>query len=162
MENKHVGLIIIGISIVLIFIIFLFQNALQDVVTASCGLDHSVYCPMNDTIKQQTYLSLGIVAVLFVIGLVLIFTKAKEKIVLRKIKEKIEIQRKPIDYSKLNNEEKAIAKVLENNGNGMFQSDLVEKSGFGKVKITRILDRLEARQIIERKRRGMNNFVVLR
>jgi len=162
MENKHVGLIIIGIAIVLVFIIFLFQSTLKEIVLASCGLPHAVNCPMNQTIKQQTYLSLGIVGILMVIGFVLVFTKPKEKIVLRKIKEKVEVQRKPVDYSKLNNEEKAIAKILENNSNGMFQSDLVEKSGFGKVKITRILDKLEARQIIERKRRGMNNFVVLR
>jgi uncharacterized membrane protein len=38
----------------------------------------------------------------------------------------------------------------------------MEKLGVGKVGITRLLDKLEAKQLIERKRRGMNNVVVLR
>jgi uncharacterized membrane protein len=44
----------------------------------------------------------------------------------------------------------------------MFQSTLMEKLGIGKVGITRLLDKLEAKQLIERKRRGMNNIVVLK
>ena len=44
----------------------------------------------------------------------------------------------------------------------MFQSDIAEKTGFDKVKVTRVLDRLEGKQLIERKRRGMTNIVILR
>lgn len=36
------------------------------------------------------------------------------------------------------------------------------KTGLTKVKVTRILDRLEGREIIERKRRGMTNVVILK
>jgi len=34
--------------------------------------------------------------------------------------------------------------------------------GIGKVGLTRLLDKLEAKQLIERKRRGMNNIVLLK
>ena len=61
----------------------------------------------------------------------------------------------------LNKEEKAIYSILIKEKN-MFQADLVDKSGFGKVKVTRILDRLESKNLIERKRRGMNNIVALK
>ena len=44
----------------------------------------------------------------------------------------------------------------------MFQSDLVEKSEFPKAKVSRILDKMEARGLLERKRRGMANAVVLK
>ena len=44
----------------------------------------------------------------------------------------------------------------------MFQRDLMEKLEIGKVKTTRLLDKLESKQIIERKRRGMNNIIVLK
>jgi uncharacterized membrane protein len=44
----------------------------------------------------------------------------------------------------------------------MFQSDLVEGTGMQKVKITRLLDRLEGLKLIERKRRGMTNVVILK
>ena len=44
----------------------------------------------------------------------------------------------------------------------IFQADLIEKTGFGKAKMTRILDRLEGKGFVERKRRGMTNVVVIR
>ena len=37
-----------------------------------------------------------------------------------------------------------------------------EKLEIGKVGMTRILDKLESKDIVERKRRGMNNVVVLK
>ena len=158
MENKHVGYIILGIAVILIFIIFLFQGALKEIVTASCGLPHATNCPMNQTIKQQTYLSLGIVGILFIIGSVLIFNKPKEKIIIKKISEK----KKKIDFTKLDSAEKQVIDLLLKENGTIFQATLMEKLGTGKVGITRLLDKLEAKQLIERKRRGMNNIVVLR
>ena len=58
--------------------------------------------------------------------------------------------------------EKEVVDLLLKEGNAMFQADLMEKLNIGKVGVTRLLDRLEAKQIIERKRRGMNNIVVLK
>ena len=52
-------------------------------------------------------------------------------------------------------------RAREKSNGTIFQSDLVEKSDFSKVKVSRILDKLEGRQLIERKRRGMTNVVVL-
>ena len=88
MENKKVGLIIIGIAVLLVGIIFLFQAALREVVAASCGMEHGLTCSMNVAIDQQTYLALGIVGLLIVIGLVIMFTKHKEKIIVKKIKQR--------------------------------------------------------------------------
>ena len=158
MENKHVGFLIIGISLILALIVFLFQSALKDIVLASCGSPHAVSCPMNQTIKQQTYLALGIVGILFITGLVMVFNKPKEKIILKKIKDK----KKKIDLNGLNIKEKEVIKTLEEENGTIFQADLMEKLSIGKVGITRLLDKLEAKQLIERKRRGMSNVVVLK
>ena len=38
---------------------------------------------------------------------------------------------------------------------------LIQETGFSKVQMTRILDRMEGRKIIERKRRGMTNVIIL-
>ena len=84
MENKYVGYLILGIAALLIVVIFLFQGALKDIVAASCGLEHSPTCPMNITINQQTYLALGIVGLLIVISGILIFSKPKERIIVKK------------------------------------------------------------------------------
>ena len=77
---------------------------------------------------------------------------------MRKIKER----KKKIDFSNIDKDEKKIVDLLLQEDNAMFQADLMEKLGIGKVKTTRILDKLEAKQIIERKRRGMNNIVILK
>ena len=158
MENKHVGFLILGVAILLIIIIFLFQTALKDIIVASCGAEHAPVCPMNKTVNQQTYLALGIVGLLVIIGLVLIFTKPKEKIIVRKVKEK----KKKLDLKGLDRDEKKVIKFLSEENGTMFQATLKEKLEVGKVKLTRLLDKLEAKQLIERKRRGMNNIVVLR
>ena len=160
MENKNVGYLIIGIAIILIAIIFIFNSALQDIVGASCtAVGHGDSCPMYNTITQQTYLALAIVGVLIIIGLVLIFTKPTEKIIIKKIKEKT--IKKHIDISGLRQEDKQVLKLIQEQGT-MFQADIIEKTNFGKAKVSRIIDRLEGKGIVERKRRGMTNVVVLK
>jgi uncharacterized membrane protein len=86
------------------------------------------------------------------------FSKPKEKIIIKKVKEK----KKRLDLSGLDKSEKEVVKILQGEGGTMFQASLKEKLDIGKVKMTRMLDKLEAKQIIERKRRGMNNVVVLK
>ena len=116
-------------------------------------------CTMYDTLTKQTYLSLGIVGILILFCLFLIFTKPKEKIIIKKIKEKQE--QKTYDLTDLRKEDKQIFNLIKENKT-IFQADLIEKSRFGKAKISRILDRLENRDLIERKRRGMTNVVVMK
>ncbi len=136
----------------------MFQSTLKDIISSNCGAEHAAVCVMNQTVDQQTYLALGIVGLVVIIGLVLIFTKPKEKVIVKKVKER----KKKIDKSKLDRDEKRVVNLLEKENGTMFQATLKEKLDVGKVKLTRLLDKLEAKQIIERKRRGMNNIVVLR
>lgn len=160
MDNKNVGWIIVGISVILIFIIFLFNSALKDIVSQSCSLvGHGDSCPMYDTITRQTFLSLGISGILILVGLILIFSKPDEKIIIKtkEIKEK----KKKINLLNLDNDERKVVEILRSENGGMFQADLKDKIGIGKVGLTRLLDKLESKQIIERKRRGMNNLVIL-
>lgn len=159
MENKNVGYLLIGLSIVIIFIIFLFNSALSQIISSSCTMAGHENCIMEQTLKEQTYLSIGITAIVIIVGLFLIFSKPNEKIVIRKIKDKI-IEKK-IDLSKFKPEEKQVYKLIAEQG-AIFQADLIEKTGFGKAKVTRIIDRLEGHSLVERKRRGMTNVVVLK
>ena len=116
-------------------------------------------CIMEQTLKEQTYLSIGITAIVIIVGLFLVFSKPNERIVIRKVKDKI-IEKK-IDLSKFKPEEKQVYKLIAEQG-AIFQADLIEKTGFGKAKVTRIIDRLEGHSLVERKRRGMTNVVVLK
>jgi len=162
MKNKNVGVLIVGIAVVIGIIVGIFNYGLRSIVADSCT--HGPECSMYGTIAIQTWISLAIAGLVGVIGLFLIFSKEEKEIVVKTVKKKIEVEKKakPIDYSKLDKDEKIIMKAVEEAQGTIFQSDLVDKTGFSKVKVTRILDRLEGRQHIERKRRGMTNVVVLK
>jgi len=159
MENKKVGYIILGISVLVGAIILLFNRALKDIVSLSCGSAHTTFCPMSQNINQQTYIALGVVGLLVIVALVLIFTKPQEKVIIRKVKEKK--PRKKINTSELRQDEKEVLELVRDN-KAVFQADLIEKTGFNKTKMTRIIDKLDGLGLIERKRRGMTNVVVLK
>jgi len=161
MENKNVGYMLLGVSVLMVIIIFMFKSTLIGFVDSSCTLAHGGnYCPMYSTIDKQTYLALGIVGILFIVSLILIFSKPEVQTLIKTRTLKSKIKRK-IDTSNLKPEEKQVLKLVQDN-NAIFQADLIEKTEFGKAKMTRIIDRLEGQGIVERKRRGMTNVVVLK
>jgi uncharacterized membrane protein len=163
MKNKNVGYLIVGIAILILIVIIIFNQGMTSIVNETCS--HGPSCTMYTTIKTQTYLSLSVAGLVLVIGLFFIFSKENEKIVYRQIRPLGKIEPKQFDKKSLQNLDKNEAKImnllLENKGN-MFQSDMIEKTNLNKVKVTRILDSLEAQGLIERKRRGMTNIVVLK
>lgn len=156
MENKHVGLLIIGIAVVMAILVLLFNSVLKDAIGLSCT--HGSTCEMYIGVNVQTWISLSIVGIVFILGLFIMFTKPKEKVIVKKVKEK----KKKLDLSGLDKDEKKVIELLIKENGGMFQASLMEKLEIGKVKTTRLLDKLEAKQLIERKRRGMNNLVILK
>ncbi len=161
MENKNVGWLMLGISTLIIVLVFLFNNTLMESVRNSCFIQHGDVksCEMYDSVNYQTYLALGIVGVLIIFGLFLIFSEPNEKIVVKKIKEK-KIEKKA-DLSSFRPEEKQVYALVKESG-AMFQAELIEETGFSKARMTRILDKLEGNDLVERKRRGMTNVVVLK
>ena len=58
-------------------------------------------------------------------------------------------------------DERALLRVIVEEGGSMFQSDLVGRSGFSKGKVSLVLDRLEARGKVRRRRSGMTNVVTI-
>ncbi len=160
MQIRHIGLIMIGISIVLIGIVFLFKTSLEDYIYTTCPLLHNTdatECPATRTLNQQAYLAYFLVSVIAIIGLILAIIKPEKIIVIKKVKDK----KVEIDTKEFSKEEKNII-ILLSKEKTMFQADLIEKTQMSKAKITRILDKLENKNIIERKRRGLTNIVVFK
>ena len=155
MKNKNVGFLVCGIAIVIVAIILIFNYGMRDIVSQTCT--HGPDCGMYDTIALQTGISIAIAGLVLVLGLFLVFSKPEEKVIIKKIKEK----KKRIDLSKLGEDEKKVIQILQREKGGMFQRSLMEELEWGKVKITRMLDKLESKGLVERKRRGMNNIVIL-
>ena len=156
MENKNVGFLICGIAVVIGIIILLFNDVIYQNIGLTCS--HGPTCEMYSSLKVQTYISLSIALIILIIGLFLIFAKEPEKLVIKTIKEK----KKKLDLNGLDKDEKKVISLIQEENGAIFQATLMEKMEIGKVKATRLLDKLEAKQLIERKRRGMNNVVVLK
>lgn len=155
MENKNIGYLIIVISILIGFIIFSFNKALREMVAVSCT--HGPECPMWGTINFQTNISVGIMIFVLLIGLFLIFSHKFRRKIAFLSKEKYQEIIKTLDA-----DEKVIFNIIFDSKGSIFQSTLVDKSNLSKVKVTRLLDRLEGKNLIERKRRGMTNIVLLK
>lgn len=145
-----------GISFIMMIVVFLFNSIIEKNLGLTCS--HGPTCGMYDSLAFQTKISFVLVGVIFIIGLWIMFIKPKEKVIVKKVKER----KKKIDLTGLNSHEKEAIKILQSENGAIFQKTLMEKLNIGKVGITRLIDKLEAKQIVERKRRGMNNIVVLK
>jgi uncharacterized membrane protein len=62
----------------------------------------------------------------------------------------------------LSGEQKAIYEIIADSGGSCLQGEIVDKSKMSKVTVSRILDKLEMRGLVERRRHGMSNIVVLK
>ncbi|MBD3247083.1 hypothetical protein GF378_00500 [Candidatus Pacearchaeota archaeon] len=158
MENKHVGLLVIGIGFIMAGVVWLFNSLLKENINLTC--EHGPSCAMHTNLSVQTWISFAIVLIVLIVGVVIMFTKPDEKIIIKT--KKIKPKKKKIDKSKLGKREKKAVEILEKENGAIFQRALMEKLEIGKVGMTRLLDKLEAKQLVERKRRGMQNIVVLK
>ncbi|MCK4714301.1 MAG: hypothetical protein KAT35_01910, partial [Candidatus Aenigmarchaeota archaeon] len=148
MENRTAGYMIIAIAALIAFIVYSFNMALVDIVGSACS--HGSECPMWGTLGVQTNVSIGITFFIMLIGIYLaVFGKEKpavNRIVRPKVKLS-EISRDNYDdvIKKLDSDEKPVFESVIDEKGSIFQSSIVEKTGMSKVKVTRILDRLEGR-----------------
>ena len=161
MENKYAGYMLLGISIFIIILILLFNSTMRSFVDETCSLEHGLSCPMYEAISKQTYLALSVTGLLVIVSFVLIFSKPQKEVVIQTKTIEKKVPKKVFDVSELKEDEKQIFELIKEN-KAVFQADLIEKTGFGKAKMTRIIDRLEGKGFVERKRRGMTNVVVLK
>ena len=167
MENRYVGLLIIGIVIIFFFVIISFNNALEKSIeislTNSCS--HEETCPMQVTLKNQKIISYSLMGLLLLVGLfITFFMKEGSREELKLYKKEIKLSPEEIGQKieDLEPEEKTLMQILLREEGSVYQSDLIKETSLSKVKISRLLDRLEGKGLIERKRRGMTNIIILR
>jgi len=152
LAKKHIGVILVAISLFLAVLTYSFTSSILAVEDASCPLTGTIECPHAGNLPWQSYLSYTLCVLLFALGLFLYFSK----------EETNRGHSKKVKMTNLDKEEKKLVLLINESHGTIFQSELVEKSGFDKVKVTRILDRLEGKGAIERRRRGMTNVVLVK
>ncbi len=155
LETKNLGLLVIGISILLAFVLIPPSIRIATSDAAKCIHDGGLPCPWTTHLPIEFYFGLGFIITLIIIGSVITLRLRKKEKMDKELTMMINETKR-----KLQDDERKIYDVITDNEGVIFQSDLVEKIGFPKVKVSRILDKLEGKGLIERRRRGLNNVIV--
>ena len=154
-DTRNIGFILIITGLILLGVTYQATDQViksNEIIHRSCNLPEGI-CPYVGFPVTSIYL-LIIISILLAYGLYLIFSsKESEKVSESKNKE----FEKTI--SMLKGDEKKIYEILIEN-DALFQSEIIEKTSLNKVKISRILDKLEGRGLVERKRRGLSNVLI--
>lgn len=154
-NTRHAGYVFIAFGIVLfVFIAWVtsYLLSVNSLLHKSCNLDAAV-CPFVG-FPIQSVLGFIVVAALFAVGIIFVsYFKREEKA------KKITTAEKQTFVKAMTEDEKKIYEIVLSSG-ALFQSDIVEKSNINKVKVSRILDKLEGKGLVERRRRGMSNVIV--
>lgn len=165
MQKRILGIVIIALAVVLLLTLVSLKEDSDEKDAFLCEAVHSnptiemSQCPVhqqNDSWLLTFLFSIGFLLV--GLGSYMIITGGKAFSAKTAEQEGF----REIDLSTLNDEEKTVYALLKEHQGSMYQSDVIKTTGFPKVKITRILDRLEHNNILERKRRGMTNIIVLK
>jgi uncharacterized membrane protein len=144
MKNRLVGHLIISIAGVILIIVASFNQALTSIVSESCS--HGIQCPMYTTLTIQKIVSY---ALTFIVGLTGV-------VILRMKDDTVKSVLPPLEGM-----EQTVVDILQKNQGEILQSKLPDMLDSNKVKVTRVLDALEQKGVIERVRRGMSNLVKL-
>lgn len=156
---KTIGPILIVISVILFFVVISFTQTIMQLrleLHKSCPLPPEA-CPYKSSVPIESVAGIVFATLTGIFGLFLTITTKQTERITSQQKMKIKQEAKS-----LQGEEKKVYDTILASDGYIFQSDLIGKTGFSKVKISRILDKLETKGLVERRRRGMANIILLK
>ncbi len=158
-NRKMIGTMLVAVSLILIFLIAFVKMDVDVKDAFLCEKVHvlpelnGTVCPVHTS--PVSWLLVAAFGAGFLIlggGLYIIFgQRAPEATAFREI-----------DVGTLDEDERTIYTLLKNREGSMYQSDLIRETGMSKVQMTRVLDKMAGKKIVDRARRGMTNIVVLK
>jgi len=158
------------VALAFVAIVYYYNRTLDDLAAGSCT-DAPELCPHEKIVETQNIVIGALLLAILVLSGVVVYTRhwkgKEENAHAREGRAHDEqsaegAQKKPVDEAGLGEEEKSVLSIIREGEGSVFQSELMKKTGYSKVKVSRLLDRLEQKGIVERKRRGMANLVVLK
>ena len=161
LNHKSIGSLLIAFALILLFVLVVVKINTDKEEAFLCSMVEESptltmeQCPAHES--YSSWLLLAAFAISFLVlgaGLYMILLPIK--------KEQSEEPFTEIDPAQLSEEEKKIYGFVKLNQGSMYQSDIIKQTELSKVKVSRILDRMEGKGILERKRRGMTNIVILK
>ena len=169
MDNKKLGLIIIGISILLIIFVYGIGNQLKNLqanssITNSCTNICKDICTGN----EPSYFIYGSIAVIFStlsLGIYLFFFEKSHQTLINKIKKDSNIKSSSEKFNLillgLNEDEKNILTAVKDQ-DGITQHTLGLRTNMHKSKLSIIVGMLEQKGLVKREKKGKTNQVYLK
>jgi ribosomal protein S25 len=168
MDNKKLGFVLIGICVIFGFLVFMFNDALNEHAEGSCECEAMLdggACPMDSEVPWQTYLGIILVAGLAALGLYLVFFERSQVAIMSALenhnKEQSGEERFRLLLKGLDNEEKKVVKAVKEQ-DGITQQTLRLRTDLHKSKLSILLDRLEKKGLVKRVVKGKTKQVFLR
>ena len=160
-ENRGIliSAIVLIISVLLLIDRLLAQGPVQLILENGKAVPVEVasYFSLNEVLLFIIAAWLGGMSFLYII----ISSKEKETAVSEKIETVIPDNKSTVAADILDGDEKILFQKIVGN-DGLLQRDLILNTDFSEPKVSRLLDRLERRGLILRKRDGMGNRVMLK
>jgi len=144
--------IVAGFVFAVSFFTLYAQTHIMDGTSCSCTLPIPILIPVFSSLGVMV----GTIVYYFVVG------KATERVREIRIENKGEIKesaRKIVGM--LQGDERKIVNMIIGNGGTMLQSRISKTGGMHKVKVFRVVERLVLRGIVEKKKYGKTNSVIL-
>lgn len=170
-KNKPLLAVIALLLVFLAAAIFFYNRTLNDLATGSCT-DTSIECPHEKVLETQNLVIAMLIGVIALVAGWLAYHGYWKKESGLADEESLTPVAAPhahlhtptrkVDLSSLDSDEKKVIAIVQEQGGSTFQSELIKQTNYSKVKISRVLDKLEQKGMIERKRRGMTNLVVIK
>lgn len=157
LQTKTLGIILVifAVAIASILIPPFIQTA--EVAAAACTSTNGVKMTWLQHLPIEFFLSMLFVVAIGAIGAFLALRSQEKEKMDQVLKTKLTEAKK-----KLQGDEKKIYEIIASNEGVIFQSELVEKAGFPKARVSRNLDKLEGKGLIERRRRGLSNVILIK
>ncbi|MBI3190161.1 MarR family transcriptional regulator [archaeon] len=168
---KKIGILMLVIAVIIaLFGVWLkvYNDKLTQINVNETG---TCYLPdgtcLHTTSDSILYFTFGIATIIAVIGVYLLLKKKEPKraVIKKRIIEKPvkKMEERTAEAPRtLGPEMRKMFDLIAQSDGAILQRELVMKSGMDKVKVSRILDKLEMQGLIERRRHGMSNLVVLK
>lgn len=159
-NRKMVGGLLIGFALILVFVLASVKTDLDVKDAYLCDITHSIpelnasECPVHKSAASwYIVVAFGVGFLILGSGLYMVFARKG------RVDEKVF---KDVDIGTLDVEERKVYDFLKGRQGSAYQGDLTKELGLSKVQVTRILDKMELKGVVERRRRGMANVVVLK
>ena len=165
-ENRTMLGILAIVLILFAVAIYFYNTTLNQLAAGSCTDAAGPACPHEKVVETQNVIIAIMILVIGAIVAWIFYQMYGKKPSMAKGRHE-EIEAKPreqrkIDVFTLDTDERKVIEIIQDKDGSVFQSDVIRALGYSKVKVSRILDRMEQKGLVERKRRGMANLVVLK